>query len=138
MPRRTDRCARECVYVPPRPLRVPRAPVCHADITRRLKRCGSRESRLDAIATMMLDVAEHPEMDDKIVLMDHLAVQAELTAESHSYVSPSKDNRPYPRANYQRHTVGLEFADRYPGAFGKVWALPVLSQEFIAEYQGEW
>lgn len=33
-------------------------PTTHADITRRLRRCDSRESRLDAIAEMMLAVAE--------------------------------------------------------------------------------
>ena len=39
-------------------------PMTHADVNRRLRRCDSRESRLDAIAEMMLAVAEHPEMQD--------------------------------------------------------------------------
>lgn len=113
-------------------------PVTHADITRRLRRCDSRESRLDAIAEMMLAVSEHPEMQDKIILLDHLNVLAERTAAEYKYVSPSKDHRPPPRITYERHTVALEFADLYPGAFGKVWALPVLSQDFIADHRYVW
>ena len=83
---------------------------------------------------MMLDVAEHPEMDDKIALLDHLAVEAALTAEEYEYVLPSKDERARPRADYQKHECGLKYADNYPGAFGKVWHLPVLDAAFVAEF----
>ena len=113
-------------------------PTTHADVTRRLRRCDSRESRLDAIAEMMLAVAEHPVMQDKIILLDHLAALAERTAQSYSYVAPSKDRRPCPRITRQRHTVRLEFADLYPGAFSKVWALPVLTQEFVEDHRYVW
>lgn len=114
------------------------SPVTHADITRRLRRCDSRESRLDAIAEMMLAVAEHPEMQDKIILLDHLNALAERTASDYQYVPPSQDCRPCPRITRQHHTVGLEFADLYPGALGKVWALPVLTEEFIADHRYVW
>ena len=113
-------------------------PTTHADILRRLRPCDSRESRLDAIAEMMLAVAEHAEMQDKIILLDHLAALAERTAKHYSYVAPSKDRRPCPRITRQRHMVRLEFADLYPGAFGKVWALPVLTREFVDEHRYVW
>jgi hypothetical protein len=113
-------------------------PVTHADILRRLRRCDSRESRLDAIAEMILAVSEHPEMQDKIILLDHLAAQAERTAKRYSYVALSKDRRPCPRVTRRHHTVGLDFADLYPGALGKVWALPVLTQEFVEDHRYVW
>jgi hypothetical protein len=113
-------------------------PTTHADIARRLRRCDSRESRLDAIAEMMLAVSEHPEMQDKIVLLDYLAVLAKRTAKRYAYVAPSKDRRPCPRVTRQRHMVGLEFADLYPGAFGKVGALPVLGRDFVDDHRFAW